>query len=89
MLEGFFGFIVTSFYSFVENPFEETADIYNTHKSEDFVLLIFCFIIYFITSGGRNIYRLAINKFYSPMARTLTDSFLDPLYIIYYFFFLK
>ena len=87
MLEGFFGFIVTSFYSFVENPFKETKIIYDTQKNAKFILLIICFIIYFITSGGRNIYRLEINKYYSPMARTLTDSFLDPLFIIYYFFF--
>ena len=89
MLEGFFGFLVTSIYSLAENPFKETKRVYNNSKIEHFVLLIICLIIYLITSGGRNIYRLAINKYYSPMARTLTDSFLDPLFIIYYFFIKK
>ena len=88
MFEGIFGFLVTSAYSFVENPFKEAKKIY-THGNKDFILLIFCLLIFFITSGGRNIYRIAINKYYSPMARTLTNSFLDPLFIVYYFLFQK
>ena len=79
MLEGFFGFILTFLYSFVENPFKEIK------TSRNLILLIICFIIYFITSGGRNVYRILTNKLYSPMTRTLTDSILDPLLIIYYY----
>ena len=85
--EGLIGFILTLLYTTIENPFIEIKEVYNEQNKKIFVLLIICLIIYFITSGGRNIYRLATNKFYSPMARTLTDSFLDPLFIIYYFAF--
>ena len=86
MLEGLFGFILTFIYSFLNNPFTETKNIYNKEDKNDIFLLLIFFVIYFITSGGRNIYRVITNKLYSPMARTLTDSFLDPLFIIYYFF---
>ena len=85
MLEGIFGLIYTSIYSIIENPFKEAKDIYDTNEKKYFIFLIIGFVIYFITSGGRNIYRVITNKLYSPMARTLTDSFLDPLFIIYYF----
>ena len=85
MLEGIFGLILTIIYSFLENPFEETKIVYDRKDKIDFILLIILFFIYFITSGGRNLYRVITNKLYSPMAKTLTDSFLDPLFIIYYY----
>ena len=85
MIEGLFGFIITFIYSFLENPFKEPKNIYNKKDKTDFILLIVFLVIYFITSGGRNNYRIITNKLYSPMARTLTDSFLDPLFIIYYY----
>lgn len=81
MLEGLFGFIFTLIYSFIENPFKKLKYVDKPG------LFLVCLLIFFITSGGRNIYRLLTNKFYSPMARTLTDSFLDPIFIAYYFFF--
>ena len=85
MLEGIFGFIFTSFYSIIENPFDEAKKIYNKDNKLDFILLICGFVICFLTSCGRNIYRVITNKIFSPMAKTLTDSFLDPLFITYYF----
>ena len=85
MMEGLFGFILTVIYSFLEDPFRETTQIYKKENKNDFILLIVFLVIYFITSGGRNIYRIITNKLYSPMARTLTDCFLDPLFIIYYY----
>ena len=75
MLEGFFGTIFTIIYSFVENPFKKITSIDKTF------LLIICLLIYFITSGGRNLYRILTNKYYSPMTRTLTDIFLYPILI--------
>jgi hypothetical protein len=86
MLEGMFGIILTSIYSIVEDPFKEIKIIYDNDK-ENFILLIFFFLIFFITSGGRNIYCMITNKLYSPMVRALTDSFLDPFFVIYYFIF--
>ena len=84
MLEGIFDFIFTIIYSFFQNSFIKTKYFYDNNGIK--IILIFCFIFYFITSGGRNVYRIMTNKLYSPMARTLTDCFLDPLFIIYYYF---
>ena len=82
MFEGIFGLILTTSYSFKENPLKEIIDF---DKSRLYILIIFL-ILFFLFSCGRNSYRLATNKLYSPMTRTLTDSFLDPFLIIYYFF---
>lgn len=35
----------------------------------------------------KNVFRIITNKFYSPMARALAESILDPIISIYYFFF--
>ena len=83
MFEGFFGSIFISINSIETNPFKEIKE----YKKEDYkVLLIICLIIYFFLSGGRNIYRISTNKIYSPMARSLTDAFLDPILIFYYYY---
>ena len=49
--------------------------------------MIFCLFLYFVLCGGRNAYRVITNKIYSPMAKSLTDYFLNPLIISYYFIF--
>ena len=85
MIEGIIGFILSFFYSFKVNPFSEIKSL-EDKDSEKMILLIIFLVIYFILSGGRNSYRVTTNKLYSPMTRTLTDSILDPLLIIYYFF---
>ena len=83
MLEGAFGILLTSLYSFKENPFTEFKNVRN---NKNYILLVFFLIFYFILSGGVNIYRMIINKLYSPMTWTLTDSIAEPLFLIYYFF---
>lgn len=85
-LEGIFGFILTSFYSFVENPFKEIKAVYEEKKYK-FYLLINFLVIYFLLCAGRNIYRVMTNKMYFPITRSLTDSILDPLLLIYYYLF--
>lgn len=93
MLEGIIGLILSSSFSFIAhvNPFKELKNIFKdiekkTKVFETIVELIIYLAIYFIASGGRNIYRIITNKLYSPMTRTLTDCIIDPLLIIYYFF---
>ena len=86
MIEGIFGCILTFIYCFVEEPFENLIDIYDKSKTK-FNILILCLFLFFFFSGGRNAYRVITNKIYSPMTRTLTDSILDPLLIIYYYIF--
>jgi hypothetical protein len=80
MFEGIFGSIFISINSILTNPFKEIIE----YKKNYIVLAIFL-IIYLILSGGRNIYRISTNKIYSPMTRSLTDAFLDPILIIYYY----
>ena len=85
MWQGFFGFILTIFYCIYDSPFCILVDYYNEHSTTEFVFLIIGLILYVILSGGRNAYRVYVNKLYSPIVKTLTDYFLNPLYIIYYF----
>ena len=59
--------------------------LFFSEKFDNFYLLILCLFLYFLLCGGRNAYRVATNKMYSPMAKSLTDYFLNPLIISYYF----
>ena len=52
---------------------------------EDKFLLIFLLLIYSFASGFKNIYKILTVKTYSPMTRTLVDTFLDIFFYIYYF----
>ena len=84
-IEGLFGFFLTCLYSFVENPFKDIKNILKKEKKNKFILLIVLLIIYFLLCAGRNIYRVITNKIYFPITRSLTDSILDPILIIYYY----
>ena len=88
MTEGLFGCIMASIYLCKEEPFEKIKDIYQ-EKDYKVILLIICLFLYFFLSGGRNIYRVVTNMIYSPMTRTITDAFLYPLLITYYYFYEK
>ena len=83
--EGIYGLSLTFIYSFMDESWREILN-YN-QKNYKFILLIICLIIFLILSGGRNIYRLETNKLYSPMSRSLSDTFLDPLLVLYYYLF--
>ena len=48
-------------------------------------LIVLVLIIYFIVSGFKTIYKILTVKIYSPMTRTLADSFLDIFFNIYYY----
>ena len=87
MIEGLFGFILTSLFIISDNPFGELKDFFKDNKDEKFKIfgLIICLIFYFLLSGGKNIYRVITNKLYSPITKGSTDSILDSFLIIYYF----
>ena len=87
MIEGFFGSIITTAYYFLPNISFEISNSKEIKKPKFITLLIIFLIVYFLLSGGRNSYRVATNKLYSPMTRTLADSILDPFLIVYYYFF--
>ena len=38
-----------------------------------------------LISGAKNLFRVVTNRIYSPMAKTLSDYFLNPVYLIYYY----
>ena len=59
-------------------------EIVNLHNSgiETFLLALLFLLIYAILSGFKNIYRRYTVKQYSPMSRALSESLLDPLFII-------
>ena len=88
MMEGIYGILFTSTYFLIVgskfNTFKKRA---NQYKNDHHILIsmIICIFLYFIFSGGRNVYRLLTNKIYSPMAKTLIDCFLVPLLIIFYY----
>ena len=88
MLEGIIGLILVSIFSIWVNPLKEIKEVFDGEESIfKLYLLIIFLIIYFLSSGGRNIYRIITNKLYSPMTRTLTDCILDPLLLFFYYFF--
>ena len=86
MLEGITGLVLSSIYFLIENPFKEIKNYHNRNNKAKFSLLIICLIIYFVFSGGKNLYRIITNKIYSPMAWTLIDSILDPFILTYNFY---
>ena len=59
--------------------------IYKKYSTWNLVLFTFLLVLYLILCGGRNVFRVITTKLYSPMARSLTDYFINPLYLIYYF----
>ena len=80
MLEGLFGLVYSLIYFLYKNPFPDIIKYYN-NKSENYGLLIFLLILYSFLCGGQNMFRVTTNKIYSPMAATLSQYFLNPIYI--------
>ena len=86
-IEGFFGFCITIIYSFVDYSYIfQLKKIYYEKSGSMLALFIFLLIIYIVLCGLRNVYRVIINRIYNPMTRTLSDYFLNPLFIIVNYF---
>ena len=85
MYEGLFGFILSFFLFFIPNFGDDIILIYKKFSTWNLVLFTFLLVLYLILCGGRNVFRVITTKLYSPMARSLTDYFINPLYLIYYF----
>ena len=73
-------FVMSSFYIF-DMPRKEIVNLYHS-GIETFLLALLFLLIYGILSGFKNIYRRYTVKEYSPMSRALSESLLDPLFII-------
>ena len=85
MLEGIFGFIASFLCFCVPKYGQDLINVYKNNSAGNNILFTFLLLLYIILSGGRNIFRVITTKLYSPMARGLTDYFLNPLYISYDF----
>ena len=81
--EGFFGFIFSFFYGFYQNPLDALKDYKEKNGSSqpNFGILIFCFVIYIILSGLKNVFRVLTTKVYAPMTTTSAYYILNPFYI--------
>ena len=82
MLEGMFGLLYSIIYFIYKNPFKEIYKYYKD-KTDHTGILIFLLFLYCILCGVQNSFRVITNKIYSPMAATLSQYFLNPIYIIF------
>ena len=87
MLEGIFEFIMAIFLSLGENPFKEIINQYEKNSAGNFILLIFLAFLLFLLSIMVNTYKIYCNVIYTPMARSLSDYFMNQFFNIYYFIF--
>jgi drug/metabolite transporter (DMT)-like permease len=89
MIEGVYGIIISSVILFIlflanhnDNPFNEIKLLI---KRDNFIIILLCLFIFFLLSGGKNSYKEATNKIFSPMTISLSYCIVNPLLIIYYF----
>ena len=87
MLEGLSGFFMSFSYFIYPDYLKDIKIVLKNFDTGKKVFFIFLLFLYTILCGFRNIYRVITNKIYSPMARSLTDYFLNPIYLIIYFFY--
>ena len=85
MNEGIISFILTCFYSIMQNPFKEVSTIYKEVNAGKFILLLFFLILFLILSALINIYKILCNVLYSPMTKSLSSYFLNSVFIIYHY----
>ena len=86
-LEGIFEFILTSIYIGVFNKkFLNGLKIFINANGTKKLLRILPLIGYILISTISNVYKIYCNVIYSPMARSLINYLLTPVFIIYTFF---
>ena len=83
--EGLFGFLLTFFLFFLKEYFDDFIKVYKKCYDSpwNFTLFIFLLILYMVLSGLKNIFKVVTIKIYSPVAKMLTDYFINPLYFFY------
>ena len=81
-IEGFFGFLITLGYLLRDVSYKiQLFLIYSESSGTKFSLFILLLFFYLILCGGKNAFRVITHKIYSPMTTSLTDYFLNPLYL--------
>ena len=84
--EGVIGIVLYPFFFLSNKNYKEQGiNLLNDIKELDwyFISFILLLVLYIIISGLRNAYRVATNKYYSPMSRALFESTLAPLFFLY------
>jgi len=88
VIESIFEIIFISFNSdFWANPFNEIKELYFDLGLGKFILFIFLLFFYFALCAGINVYRIFCVVFYSPMYKSIATYILNPVMIIFSFFF--
>ena len=85
--EASFGIGFVAIYSISKNPFQELIKYHEELDTGNFILLIFLLFLFFVFSAGINIYKILSNVLYTPMAKSVSLYVLNPLMIIYSFFY--
>jgi hypothetical protein len=80
--EGLFGFLFTLVFDIFYNPFEIIKELKRNNSSSEFVILIFCLIIFIILSALKNLFRVYSTKIFTSMATTSVEYILNPIYFI-------
>ena len=80
-LEGMFGFVLSFLCFIFPNYGKDIIKVYNNNSIGNNFLFTFLLSLYIILSGSKNTFRVVTTKLYSPMARGLTDYFLNPFYL--------
>jgi hypothetical protein len=89
MLEGVFGLCFGIGYSFFASFFISVKYYYDNCGPAEFAYLILSLILYLVLSGVQDMFRVVTIKIYSPMASSLSEFFLNPIYNnkkIYFYF---
>lgn len=87
IIESIIGIILVTIYSFGQNPFLEIKNVYDNDSTGNFILLIFLLFLYFVFSAGTNVYKLLSNVYYTPMAKSIAIYILNPILLIYSYFY--
>ena len=87
-LEGLLGIILLILYSISErNLYSNIIEVYENSETGKFVLFIFLLFIYLALCAGVNVYRILCTVIYSPMYKSIAYYILNPVMIIYTYFF--
>ena len=84
MYEGLFGFFLSFLFFFVPGYLDDIGVIYRDNTGGEFSFFIFLLFLYIVLCGGKNLFRVVTIKIYSPLTKSLTDYFLNPIYIVYH-----
>jgi hypothetical protein len=88
VIESIFEIIFISFNSdFWANPFNEINELYIDLGLGKFIFFIFLLFFYFALCAGINVLRIFCVVFYSPMYKSIATYILNPVMIIFSFFF--